>query len=62
MPSHPLIFLSAAAGKLGAVFGASAFSPLDEAFGLRAVLFMCSGVCLAGAAITHFFTFDKQEE
>jgi len=48
--------LSAASGKIGAVVGASAFSPLDDAYGLNVVLFLCGCVCLLGASFTHVFT------
>merc|ERR1711915_451624 len=48
--------LSAASGKLGAIVGAAAFAPLEEAFGLRIVLFLCGIVCCIGAATTHIFT------
>lgn len=48
--------ISAASGKLGAIVGASAFAPLDEAYGLQFVLFCCSLVCLLGAGFTHMFT------
>jgi len=52
--------LSAASGKIGAVVGASAFSPLDDAYGLNVVLFLCGIVCLLGASVTHFFTFEAE--
>jgi len=50
--------LSAAAGKLGAVIGTVAFSPCEEAFGIRVVLAGCGFVCLVGALFTAGFTSD----
>jgi len=51
--------ISAAAGKVGAVIGAAAFSPMEEAFGLGTVLICCGVVALLGAVFTFFFTSDK---
>jgi len=50
--------ISAAAGKVGAVIGAAAFSPMEEAFGLGTVLVCCGVVALLGAVFTFFFTSD----
>lgn len=54
--------LSAAAGKLGAVIGTVAFSPCEDAFGIRSVLVGCGLVCLTGAAFTVGFTEDAVED
>merc|ERR1719401_2662968 len=51
--------LSAAAGKVGAVVGAVAFSPLEKSLGIGTVLACCGVVTLVGAAFTYFFTSDK---
>lgn len=51
--------ISAAAGKVGAVIGAAAFSPMEEAFGLGTVLISCGVVALLGAVFTFFFTADE---
>lgn len=51
--------LSAAAGKVGAVAGAMAFSPLEESLGIGTVLTCCGMVTLVGAMFTFCFTSDK---
>lgn len=51
--------LSAAAGKVGAVLGAAAFAPMDEALGLEAVLVCCGAVAFLGALFTFYFTSDE---
>lgn len=51
--------LSAAAGKIGAVIGAAAFSPLEDVVGIGPVLCSCGVVALSGAGFTYFFTSDK---
>jgi len=53
---------SAAAGKVGAVIGAAAFAPLEEAFGLGVVLTCCGITCLTGAVFTYAFTSEKVVE
>lgn len=50
--------VSAAAGKVGAVIGAAAFSPMEESFGLTTVLVCCGVTCLVGGVFTFFFTAD----
>jgi PHS family inorganic phosphate transporter-like MFS transporter len=51
--------LSAASGKVGAVIGAVAFSPLEDEYGIMTVLICCGVVTLTGAAFTFAFTDDK---
>jgi PHS family inorganic phosphate transporter-like MFS transporter len=51
--------LSAASGKIGAVIGAVAFSPLEDLYGIQTVLICCGVVTLTGAAFTFAFTSDK---
>merc|ERR1719191_397211 len=51
--------LSAAAGKVGAVIGTVAFSPMENAWGVSMVLAACGVVCLVGAAATMAFTSDE---
>jgi PHS family inorganic phosphate transporter-like MFS transporter len=47
--------ISAAAGKAGALFGATLFEPASRAFGDDKVMLICAGVSVLGFAITHFF-------
>jgi len=51
--------LSAASGKIGAVIGATAFSPIEDMYGIHTVLISCGVVTLTGAAFTWGFTSDK---
>jgi len=51
--------LSAAAGKIGAVIGTAAFSPIEDAVGIGFILSCCGVVALAGAGFTFFFTPDQ---
>lgn len=51
--------LSAASGKIGAVIGAVAFSPLEDMYGIDTVLMSCGFVTLTGAAFTIGFTSDQ---
>merc|ERR1719171_1300683 len=51
--------ISAAAGKVGAVIGAAAFSPMDHAYGIETVLFACGVICITGALFTFFFTTEN---
>lgn len=51
--------LSAASGKVGAVIGAAAFSPIEDAYGIQTVLISCGVVTLTGALFTWGFTSDK---
>jgi PHS family inorganic phosphate transporter-like MFS transporter len=47
--------ISAAAGKAGALFGATLFEPAARDFGDDKVMLICAGVSVLGFAITHFF-------
>ena len=47
--------LSAAAGKVGAVLGSAAMEPLLNAYGLRAVLYLCGCLGLLGTVVTVLF-------
>ena len=51
--------LSAASGKLGAVIGTVAFTPLQKSVGLGPLLIICALIALIGALITLFFTEDE---
>lgn len=47
--------ISAAAGKAGALFGATLFEPAARELGDDKVMLICAGVSVLGFAITHFF-------
>ena len=47
--------ISAAAGKLGALVGATLFAPAADAFGDDAVMIICSGVAVVALVITWWF-------
>jgi PHS family inorganic phosphate transporter-like MFS transporter len=47
--------ISAAAGKAGALLGATLFEPAARDFGDDKVMLICAGVSVLGFAITHFF-------
>ena len=51
--SATMFGLSAAAGKLGALAGAAAFDPLQEAYGMSFVYFVCGILSLGGVWITY---------
>jgi len=46
--------MSAAAGKLGAVLGATAMGPILTNVGIAAVLYICGAISLLGAILTFF--------
>lgn len=48
--------ISAAAGKLGAIFGAIGMAPLLDSAGISVVFFVCSAVAIVGAVFSYFFT------
>jgi MFS family permease len=50
--------LSAASGKLGAVLGGAALTPLLKTSGLATVLFLCGGTAVVGALWTWAFVED----
>jgi len=53
--------ISAAAGKLGAVLGTSAFKPMHNAYGLEVVFFTCAGIALLGFLLTVVVTKDTRQ-
>jgi len=46
---------SAALAKFGALIGAYIYDPLNSAIGLPATMFMCAGLSIFGAIVTHYF-------
>jgi len=52
--------LSAASGKMGAVIGTVAFTPLQQALGLGPLLIICASVAVIGAVVTLLFTDDQE--
>jgi PHS family inorganic phosphate transporter-like MFS transporter len=53
--------LSAAAGKLGALVGATLFAPAADSFGDAAVMLICSGIAIAAFVMTNFFVRIRDE-
>jgi len=53
--------ISAAAGKLGAVLGTSAFKPMQNAYGLEVVFFTCAGIAFLGFLLTVVVTKDTRD-
>jgi PHS family inorganic phosphate transporter-like MFS transporter len=53
--------LSAAAGKLGALVGATLFEPAAESFGDAAVMLICSGIAVAAFVMTKSFVRIRDE-
>jgi PHS family inorganic phosphate transporter-like MFS transporter len=53
--------LSAAAGKLGALVGATLFAPASDSFGDATVMLICSGIAMVAFAMTKFFVRIRDE-
>jgi PHS family inorganic phosphate transporter-like MFS transporter len=53
--------LSAAAGKLGALVGATLFAPAADSFGDAAVMLICSGIAIAAFVMTKLFVRTRDE-
>jgi PHS family inorganic phosphate transporter-like MFS transporter len=53
--------LSAAAGKLGALVGATLFAPAADSFGDATVMLICSGIAIAAFVMTKIFVRIRDE-
>lgn len=53
--------LSAAAGKLGALVGATLFAPAADSFGDATVMLICSGIAIAAFVMTKLFVRIRDE-
>lgn len=54
--------VAAAAGKIGAIVGASAFAPTARVYGLGVTFGCCAVFACLGLAITIFFVPDMRKE
>lgn len=53
---------SACMGKAGALIGSAIFKPINDAWGIHIVFYICTGVCLVSIWATHTFVHETRPE
>lgn len=53
---------SACMGKAGALIGSAIFKPINDAWGIHVVFYICTGVCLVSIWATHTFVHETRPE